>query len=130
MNEQVANTKHRVRRLFSNAHLHKRAVLFRNNAMQRQRQRYPLIAFNTAVIMRVKLRDALLLEQGILLHVKARRVDVRAQNGKTLLKWRGADMRKNDCLVFGGRIHLVARLQAAPQANVVVQIHVTSRLRI
>ena len=80
MHQQVGNAEHRIAVRFADIDKHLLAALLDDNAVQRQRNRNPLILLDAAVVMRIQIRQILILIQRVLLHVDARRVDVRAED--------------------------------------------------
>ena len=87
------------------------SVLFDNHAVQRERQRDPLIVFDAAVIVCVEVGQPVCLVEGILLYVQARAVDMRADDVEALLHGRFADYEEHDALVHVGIIQFLPRLE-------------------
>ena len=80
VNEQVSDAKHGVARVFAHVHALNAAVFFRDNAVNGERQRDPLVLLDAAVVMRVEQRQITRFIERVLLDVQTRAVDVRAQN--------------------------------------------------
>ena len=128
MDEQVGHAEHRVARVLAHPHVHHRAVLLRHHAVQRQRQRHPLVRLDAAVVVRIEVRQAVCLGERVLLEVEARRVDVRAEDVHALGKRPRAEMRQDERLAMRERPHLVARFERAPFAHRLGEAAVAARL--
>ena len=111
MNQQVRDVEDGVAGLITDIQRDGRAVLLDNNAVERQRQRHPLVLLDAAVVVRVEVRKVLILIQRILLDVNAGRVDVRAQNVHAALHRLLTDDEEHDILVHPRTINAVARLE-------------------
>ena len=71
VDQKIAHAEYRITRLVSDTHFDHGAVLFRNDAVQSQRQCHPLVLLDTAVIMGLEIREAALLKEGMLLEIEA-----------------------------------------------------------
>ena len=80
VNEQVSDAEHGVACVFAHVHALNAAVFFRDNAMNGERQRDPLVLLDAAVVMRVEQREIARFVERVLLDIQTRAVDVRAQN--------------------------------------------------
>lgn len=80
VNEQVGDAEHGVACVFAHVHALNAAVFFRDNAMNGERQRDPLVLLDAAVVMRVEQRQIARFVERVLLDIQTRAVDVRAQN--------------------------------------------------
>ena len=67
MDQKVRNAYDRIVIVFADHYVQNRAVLFCDDAVQRERDGHPLVLFDTAVIMRVQICKARILIQRILL---------------------------------------------------------------
>ena len=108
MDEQVGDAEHGVARVFAHVHALNAAVFFRDNAVNGERKRDPLVLLDAAVVMRVEQRQIARLIERVLLDVQTRAVDVRAQNVQTVLHGAAADVRQDDGLAVQFGVYLVA----------------------
>ena len=72
VDQQVGDAEHRIVRVVAHLGVHHGAVFLRDHAVQRQRQRDPLVVLDAAVIMRIEQREPVRLVQRVLLEVEAR----------------------------------------------------------
>ena len=96
--------------------------------MQRKGQRDPLVVLDAAVVMGVHEREPVALVQRVLLEVKARAVDVRAQDVHAGSERLRANLHQNERLAVRGRPHLVASHKRTPFARSLVERTVAMRL--
>ena len=82
--KKVGDAELRVARLLADSDRDGRAVFFDDRAVKGERDRRPLVFPDTAVIMRLEISDAVLLEDGKRLEVKARAVDVSRADADTV----------------------------------------------
>ena len=113
MGEEVRDAEHRVRRVFADADLDGLARLERDDAVDSQRERDPLVLLDAAVIVRVEQSDIRVLVERVLLGVEARRVDVGAQDVEAVLERVGTEHRQDEGLAVGLGVDLVAGLELA-----------------
>ena len=109
--QDIRYAKYRIVRSFADRHIDDAAVGFAHNAVNRKRQRYPLIFFNTAVIVRIQIHDTVFFIDGILLYVQARRIDVRAEDIHAVFETARADFKQSDGFVHFLHIHFIAGFQ-------------------
>ena len=117
MRQEVGNAKYRIAFVVAHVHVYHGAVSFGHHAMQGQRQRYPLVVLDAAIVMRVEEGKAVALVHGVLLQVETGAVDVGAQDVQALLQRLGADVRKDERLAVHASPHLIARLELAAFAH-------------
>ena len=129
VDQQVGDAEHRIVRVVAHLDVHHGAVFLRDHAVQRQRQRDPLVVLDAAVIMRIEQREPVRLVQRVLLEVEARAVDVRAQDVEPLLQRLLPEMRQDERLAVRLRPHLVAGLERAPFAHRLVKRQVAVLFR-
>ena len=128
MRQQIRHAKYGIVWILAQRDGHHRTVLLRHHAVQRQRQRDPLVILDAAVIMRVKQREAVGFVQGILLQVKARGIDVRTQNIQTLGQRLRAQLDQHERFAMRMRPHFVTRLQGATIADCLLERNIPSVL--
>ena len=80
MDQQIRNEEYRIVFVFTDIDLYDGAVLLCNDAVQRQRQGYPLIFLDTAVIMSIQEGKIGILIQRVLLDVQSGGIDMCTQN--------------------------------------------------
>ena len=76
MDQQIGNEEHRIFRLLAYSHLHHSTVLFHDDAVDRQRDRHPLVLFDAAVVMGIQQGETAVFIQRVLLHIHAGGIDV------------------------------------------------------
>ena len=84
MRQKVGDIKHGIRIVFADFNVDFRAVRFHYDAVQRKRNREPLILFDAAVIMRFQKGKFALFVKWDLFQVKTGAVDVRDENSHAL----------------------------------------------
>ena len=129
VNEQVGNAEHGIARLVAHVDVDDGAVLLHHDAIQRQRNGYPLVMLDAAIVMSVKANLAVCLEQRVLLDIKTRGVDVRAQDVHAVLDGIAAQLDEDDGLAVRGGVHLIARLQGLTCAVDVFDVAIAGGLR-
>ena len=67
VDQKIAHAEYRITRLVSDTHFDHGAVLFRNDAVQSQRQCHPLVLLDTAVIVGIQHREIRVFIQRVLL---------------------------------------------------------------
>ena len=128
MDQKIGYAEHGIAFVVAHVHLDHGAVGLDHHAVQCKWQRDPLIRLDAAVVVRVQKREAVGLCKRILLEVKARRVDVRAENVQALRERLLPDVREHERLAMGERPHLVACRECAPIADRLVERAVAALL--
>ena len=128
VDQQVGDGKDRVVRLVADVDVDGGAVLFADDAHERERGGHPVVALDAAVVVRVEVGHVAGLEGGVLLKVQARRVHVGAQDVKALLERGGAQVDEHEVLAVVGGVHLVAGLERAALGDHGLQIDVARLL--
>ena len=85
--------------------------------MKRQRQRYPLVVLDAAVVMRIQEGEAVVFVHGVLFQVQTGAVDVSAQDIQARLERLGAKVREDQRLAVHASPYLAASLERAALAN-------------
>ena len=111
MRQQVGYAEHRVALIVAHVHVYHRAVGLRHNAVQGQRQGYPLVVLDAAVVMGVQEGESVAFVHRVLLQVQTGAVDMGAQDVQARVQRLGADAGKNERLAVHASPHLAARLQ-------------------
>ena len=107
--QKVGHCEHRVAVVLANCAGDCLTVLLDDDAVQRQRDRAPLIFFDAAVIVRFEKRDLRLLIQRVRLEVQARRIDVACHDAHTVGQRPCAERRQDQRLAAVVVINTVAR---------------------
>ena len=92
--------------------------------MHRERQRDPLVLLDAAIVVRVKVCEAAIFIERVLLDVEAAGVDVRTKNHETFLERLRADLEQHDGLLHVDGIDLVAGLDRLALRDVVRKVAV------
>ena len=111
MDQQVRDKEYRIVLILTDVQNRGRSVFSDDHAMNSKWQRNIKILLYTAVVVRIKISQPAVLVERILLHVKARRIDVRAENIQAVLHRLLTDLKENNRLVHPYGINLVSRLQ-------------------
>ena len=107
--QKISHSKHRIAVVLADGAGDRLAVLFHDDAVQRQRDRAPLIFFDAAVIVRFEKRDLRLLIQRVRLEVQARRIDVASHDAHAVGQRPRAERRQDQRLAAVVVINTVAR---------------------
>ena len=122
MGQQIGDAEHRIVRVLADDHVHPRAVLLHDHAVQRERLGDPLVLLDAAVVVGIQIGQVGILIEGVLLHVDAGGIDVRAQDVHALLHRLFADDEQQENLVHPVAVHLVAGLELPVLRHALVQI--------
>ena len=122
MNQKIRYAEDRILAVFPDSDVGHGAVLLRHNAVDRQRDRCPLIFLHTAIVMRIKKCHFRILIQRHLLEIQPRRINVRTQDAKSLFDRFRSDGKQCYCLLHPDRVDLVAALQGFAPGNDLIQI--------
>ncbi len=106
--QKIGYAEHRVAGVVAHVHVHHSAVGLGDNAMERQRQGYPLVVLDAAVVMGVQEGEPVAFVHGVLLQVQTGAVDVRAQDVQARIQRLSADAGKDERLTVHAGPHLVA----------------------
>lgn len=98
MRQKICNAENRVARFLADADIHAFPVLQHNGAVQRQRQRGPLIFADAAVIMGFEKRHAALFIKGRGLEIQPRRIDMRRCQANAAFQRLGSDDKQMQAL--------------------------------
>ena len=128
MDEEISDTEHGVVRLLPERDRDCCAVFLDDNTVQGERYRHPLVLLDAAVVMRIKVRQPAVLIERILLHIKAARVDVRAEDIHAVFHRLCADMKEHNRLFHVDGVDLIPRAELRPLSDNVRQITVARRL--
>ena len=128
MDQQVGDGKDRVVGLVADIDVDGGAVLFADDAYERERGSDPVVALDAAIVVRVEISHVAGLESGVLLKVQARRVHVGAQDVKALLERGGAQVDEHKVLAVVSGVHLVACLELAAFVDYGLQVDVSRLL--
>ena len=109
--QEIGDDKLRILRLAADDHVNHVAVFERDDAVQLERNRNPLVFLDSAVIMRFKICHLGILKQRQLLEIEARRIDVRAGNHTALAQGLFADDREDKGLAAVVEVNLVPCLE-------------------
>ena len=114
MYEEIGHAEDGVVHLFAERDLHHRAVFLHNNTVECKRDRHPLVLFDAAIVVRVEIRQTIVLVQRVLLHIKAAGVDVRAEDVHAVLHRLRPDVEEHDCLLHVDGVDLIPRRECFP----------------
>ena len=128
VDQQVGDGKDRIVGLVADVDVDGGAVLFADDAYERERGSDPVVALDAAIVVRVEISHVAGLEGGVLLKVQARRVNVGAQDVKALLERGGAQVDEHEVLAVIGGVHLVAGLERASLGDHSLQVDVSRLL--
>src|SRR5699024_10451604 len=106
MNQQIGDGKDRLVLLFTDADFHSAAILHSHYPMYRQRQRYPLIFLDTAVIVCIEVGQLVTLIERILFHVYPRGIYMSTKDIHPLLQRTAADIEQRYALIHAHSIYL------------------------
>ena len=111
MGEQVGDAEDGIGLVLADDHVHDGAVLLGHDAMDGQRQGDPLVLLDATVVVGVQRDELVLLLDGVLLDVEARRVDVRAEDVDAGRERLGAHVQEHEALAAVDGVDLVAGLE-------------------
>ena len=117
MYEEIRHAEDRVVCLLAKCDLDNCAVFLHDNTVECKRDRHPLVLFDAAVVVRVKIRQTVILIQRILLHIEAAGVNVCAEDVHAALHRLRPDVEEHDCLLHVDGVDLVPRRECLPLRN-------------
>ena len=126
--EQVADAEDGVALVLAHDHVHHGAVLEHHDAVDGERHGDPLVLLDAAIVVRVEVGDLVLLVEGVLLHIEARVVHVRAEDVEAVLERLGAQAHEHEALALVGCVDLVARLELRASGDRVLERHIAGGL--
>ena len=129
MNQQIRDTENRIFFLLADHDFGQAAVLLRDNAVDRKRNRRPLVFLNSTVVMQVQIRHLRIFIERILLQVQPGGIDMRSQDPHALLQRLSADREQSHRLLHPDRVHTVAGLQALPLRDNVLKVSAAGLFR-
>ena len=80
MDQKIADAKYRIFRFLSDIYNCFGPILTDNYAVERQWQCYPLVFFNTSILMGIQQCQICIFIQWILFQIQSRRIDMRAKD--------------------------------------------------
>ena len=110
MNQQITDTHYRIILFFTDGKLDHGTVFLYHNAMQSQRDRYPLIFLDTTIIMCIQKCHFRIFKQRVLLQIQSWRINMGTQNAHTLLHAACTDMIQSQSLFHIDGINFVTGL--------------------
>ena len=94
-----------------------RPVFFHYYAMDRQRNRYPLVFLYASIIMSIQISKSSLFIHRVLLHIQPGRIDVSSKNIHALFHRFFSDLKHNDRLIHPHRIDFISLFQGLVLLN-------------
>ena len=76
MDQQIRNADNRIIFIFTDLNIDGRSVLFDHNAMKRHLTGYPLIIFDSAIIVSIRIRKSSFFIKGVLLQIQSGRINM------------------------------------------------------
>ena len=129
MYQQIADSYDWIAVILTDIQLDNRFVLLHDYTMQRQRQGYPLILFDTAVIMRIQHCEFLILIQRILFDIQTRRIHMCSQNIASGSHRLLTDQKQCNSLAHIVGIHLITAFQRFFVFDDILQIAISVGFR-
>ena len=117
MGQKIGYAEYGVAGIVAHIHVNHGAVGFRHHTVKRQRQRYPLVVLDAAIVVSVEEGKPVVLVNRVLLQVQTGAVDVGAQDIQARLERLGADVSQNERLAMHASPYFAARFERAALAN-------------
>ena len=129
MDQQVGDAEDGVALVLAHADVDDGAVLLGDDAVDGQRDGDPLVLLDAAVVVGVEREKVVLLLEGVLLEVDARRVDVGAQDVDAGLQVVGAEVDEHEGLAAVDDVDLVAGLELLARCDGLAELDVAALAR-
>ena len=103
--------------MVANVDFYRRPVFFHYYAMDRQRNRYPLVFLYASIIMSIQISKSSLFIHRVLLHIQPGGIDVGSKNIHALFHRFFSDLKHNDRLIHPHRIDFISLFQGLVLLN-------------
>ena len=108
MDQKIGDIYHRICFFFAYRHFYNSTVLLHRHAVDRKRQRHPLVFLHTAVIMGIQIRQICIFVKRILLYIQTGRVDMGSQNVHAVFQRFLSYVKKRHDLFHTHRIYFIS----------------------